>query len=331
MPGRARIFERRSVRPTLPGVGTTGVAMTGSPATSQVSTGAIYCRVPHRHDPDQSGVDDQERQCRVAAAALGIHIPAEHVCLDNQRLAWHRQTHRMAWNSMLHAATVGQFEHLLIDKAVRLHRTPCDLATLLEIADQYGIAVYGAVDGVDLHDPTQRAGLRERLTRACQARQRAAQQAKSSYQGAVTDGRAHGGGRRPYGYDTARRIIDGEATIITEIFARFLAGESVRAIAWDLNTRNVPTAYGARWSTSGVARLLDAPRYAGLRCAPAQPAATDNAGWRPGTWQPCVSIEDWTRTHQMRQHLAVARSVSHQPRRAYPLTGLVGAIVKTCK
>src|SRR5438067_619505 len=79
-------------------------------------------------------------------------------------------------------------------------------------------------------------------------------------------GRPHGGGRRPFGYEVGMgALIPAESKVVREIFSRFLEGETLRAIASDLNVREVPTSLGSVWTVGGVARVLDAPRYAGIR------------------------------------------------------------------
>jgi site-specific DNA recombinase len=53
-------------------------------------------------------------------------------------------------------------------------------------------------------------------------------------------------GGRPFGYGTDRRPVEPEAGIAREVFARSAAGETMRAIAADLNARGVASP-GARW------------------------------------------------------------------------------------
>ncbi|WP_327325145.1 hypothetical protein OG735_23585 [Streptomyces sp. NBC_01210] len=60
---------------------------TGEPA-------AIYCRISHVNDDDQTGVDRQERICRDIAQRLGVTVDQHMVFVDNNRSAWQRNRKR---------------------------------------------------------------------------------------------------------------------------------------------------------------------------------------------------------------------------------------------
>jgi hypothetical protein len=85
-----------------------------------------------------------------------------------------------------------------------------------------------------------------------------------------------------------------EAAIVAEVFARFLGGATLRSIARDLNDREVPTVDGSAWSITGMARLIQAPRYAGPPVFCGQ-VARHGGGYRQGNREPCLSVEDWER------------------------------------
>ena len=64
---------------------------------------AIYCRISHTKDEDQTGVDRQERICREIAERLQLRVEATHVYVDNNRSAWQRNRKRPGWEEMLGA------------------------------------------------------------------------------------------------------------------------------------------------------------------------------------------------------------------------------------
>ena len=75
-------------------------------------------------------------------------------------------------------------------------------------------------------------------------------------------------GRRPYGYSRSRNtltVIDAEASVIGEIAARALAGESLRSIARTLNASGARTSTGALWRSRTITQTLLSPTSAGLR------------------------------------------------------------------
>jgi hypothetical protein len=137
-------------------------------------------------------------------------------------------------------------------------------------------------------------------------------------------GRPHGGGRRAYGYQSGTHVlVEAEAAIVREIFARYLDGESLRGIAWDLNARNVTTAYGHHWAPDKVARIVDAPRYAGLRVFRGEIARSANGDYLMGAWQPCITVAEWEKAQAQRLLRAQADAAGRQPNRQYLLTGLL--------
>jgi hypothetical protein len=111
--------------------------------------------------------------------------------------------------------------------------------------------------------------------------------------------------------------------VVRELFTRFIAGESLRSLALDLNDRQILTAYGNRWTVSGVGRLLEAPRYAGLRVLDGTIARAPDGGYVTAGWEPCVSVGDWERAQALRTDRARSRDANRRPRREYPLTSLL--------
>lgn len=70
----------------------------------------------------------------------------------------------------------------------------------------------------------------------------------------------------PYGYrwENGEIIVDPEqAVIVKRIFSELLAGEGTDAIAKNLNTENVPTKKGGRWTSSSIRGILANEKYTG--------------------------------------------------------------------
>lgn len=210
---------------------------------------------------------------------------------------------------------------VVVKPSMLIRHRAADAVELLIAAQEHGIALYSVGDALDLADPSAReaalaqarqyAGKAASLSKAVQTLQRQT----------ADDGRPHGGGRRAYGYQRGMQgLIDDEARTVREIYARYLAGDSLRAIAWDLNKRGVPTVTGSTWTTTGINRILVAPRYAGLLVF--QGSVESVEGLRKAVWEPCVSIEDWQRVQNERQVRGAAMD-NRRPRSDYLLTGLV--------
>jgi hypothetical protein len=105
-------------------------------------------------------------------------------------------------------------------------------------------------------------------------------------QQAAADGRWLGG-RRPFGFeDDAVTHRPREAQAIADATRRILAGDSIRSIAREWNSKSLTTATGSQWNASNLGQMLRRPRNAGL---------TGNRGRVIGTavWPPIVERETW--------------------------------------
>jgi site-specific DNA recombinase len=286
--------------------------------------GAIYCRTPHPDDRLGMGLAEQERWCRQEAERAGVAVPAGHVFVDELRLAWRGQrAARSGWRALLAATRSDQINDIFLYLPTLLRHAPCDLAELLKAADGRGVRLYGEVGG-DLADSVARSRILPLARLDCRRRYAVGRRAQEAHEAAAKAGRPHGGGRRPYGYTLGgARLVDDEAVVVREIYARFLAGESLRGIALSLNQRGVPTSYGGAWSATRVVRIVDSPRYAGIRTFRGDLAKADDGQWQVGSWPPCVNVDDWEASQRVREQRLAAQTVARKKPRRYLLTGLL--------
>ncbi|MFE9423915.1 recombinase family protein [Kitasatospora sp. NPDC006697] len=309
---------------------------TPTPGSESARRAAAYCW-PHSSPPrpadgppdPQAALDAEVRLAHEQAAALGLELAARHVFTDPRPPAWSpdgpdpsRPAADTGWQALLAALRDGEVAHLVLPGAQRLERQPCAYAELLALATDRGVLLHGHPD--DLNDDAVRADALQRAERACQSARQASVRARKAHRQAAAEGRTHGGGLRRFGYTAGMaELVADEAAVVRELFTRFLAGESLRALALDLNQRQIPTAYGNRWTVSGVGRLIEAPRYAGLRVADGEPARTADGGYVTADWPPCVSLADWEAAQRLRADRARAQAAGRRPRREYPLTSLL--------
>ena len=300
------------------------------PPDAGVVRAAIYCRIPRACGEDQVGVDVQEARCRQFALGLGLDVLSRHTYVDNLRTAWQRDRPRPGWDGLLAATRRGEFDQVLLYRPQSLLEQPWDFTDLVRAADEHAIALRAHPDSLDPADPADPAdpgawaAWREQAERACRSREAGSRAARAAHAVAAEQGRAHGGGRRAYGYHSGMAgLVEAEAAIVAEIFARYLAGESMRAIAWDLNARQVPTALGGRWTPGRIARVLDAPRYAGIRIFRGEIARDAFGRYRLGAWPACVSAQVWERAQILRRERAARDAEARRPERRYLLSGLL--------
>ncbi|WP_370379497.1 recombinase family protein [Catenulispora sp. GAS73] len=286
----------------------------------------IYCCVPHIDDEDQSTVDVRERECREYARSRRLHVAPAAVQADAVRTVWKAKGVKPGWAATLAAVERRKIRDLILYAPGSLlrHRAH-DLVRLLNASERNGIVLHSVGDEWDLADPAQRRTLSDRASVAWRAAQAVSRASRAAHRGAALAGRPHGGGRRAFGYESGMgSVIPAESKVVREVFARFLEGETLRAIAFDLNGRKVPTAMGSDWTVGGVGRILDAPRYAGIRVFRGQ-IRGDDGGYLHAAWEPCVSVEDWERVRALRANHSAGHTTARNgaERSGYLLTGLV--------
>ncbi|WP_328673398.1 recombinase family protein [Streptomyces sp. NBC_00322] len=282
---------------------------------------AIYCRISHVNDDDQTGVDRQERICRDIAQRLGVTVDQHMIFVDNNRSAWQRNRKRKGWDALLDAARSGGVRHILTYHPDRLMRQPRDLEELLQISDDHSITLHGQANQRDLADPDDRFFLRIEVAHACRSSDDTSRRLKDSQIDRAQDGKPHTGKRR-YGYDKSGTvIIAAEAEIVREIFTRYLDGETTTALAQDLNRRGELTALNKEWNSFNVRAILDSHHVAGIRIFRGEEIGQ-------GGWPAIVSRGVWDEARERRAYRAAANRGKYAPKQPYILRGLV--VCKGC-
>ncbi|MFI1294358.1 recombinase family protein [Streptomyces sp. NPDC020792] len=277
---------------------------------------AIYCRISHARDEDQTGVDRQERICRDIAERLQLRVEPAHVYVDNNRSAWQRNRKRPGWEEMLKAMREGDIRHVIVYHPDRLMRQPKDLEELLSIADDKRILLHGEANRRDLSDPDDRFILRIEVAHACRSSDDTSRRLKDALKDKAREGKPHVG-NRPYGYTSdGRAIIEEEAEIVREVFRRYLDGESPRHIAQDLTARSVLTSKGKTWQPENVRHLLSSNFVAGVRIHQGEEVGI-------GAWPAIIDRGQWDEVQRLREYRAErSRDEQKRPTRYYLLRGV---------
>lgn len=246
----------------------------------------LYLRISQDRTGESLGVERQEKDCRALAARLGLHV--ERVYRDNDISATNGKAR-------------PQFEAMLRDRPQviiawhqdRLLRLTSDLEKVIDL----GVDVHFVTAGtLDLSTPAGRA-----VARTVAAWSQYEGEQKAIRQQAANIQRAERGhwqfSRRPYGYERVNgrvAIVQAEADIVRETFRRYVAGESMYAIANDFNERGVPThdtnaADGERteWSMRRIQQLLRNDHYAGVVSYRGQVIDAEP------DWEPLISQAVW--------------------------------------
>jgi site-specific DNA recombinase len=226
---------------------------------------AIYSRFSTDRQ-NESSIIDQERICTEYAERQGWTIFAR---FEDQGISGAALGNRPGVLKLQEGALARRLDVVLVTDLSRLSRSQGDLSKMIDRLSAKGVRVIGVQDGYDSSRRGHKlqAGLSgiigEAFRELVKDRTYAALESRAKSQ------RATGG--RAYGYRNGQ-VDRGEAFIVAEIFGRFADGQSTRAIAADLNRRNILSS-GASWKRverrasgwmgSGIRVIVRNPRYAG--------------------------------------------------------------------
>ena len=212
----------------------------------------------------------------------------------------------------------GGVDRLVAWATDRLYRRPSDLEELIDLADAGRVTVTTLHGDIDLSTSTGRqiarvlgASSAAEADHLSERKRRANEQLREK--GLPTGRHAAFGWRDPMRPDPA------QARIVNELTDRLLAGETMTALANDLNRRDVLMAQGGRgrWAVATVRSILTSPRNAGM-------VAHNGESVGEAQWPAIVDRTKWERV----QSKLSAGRVAKQPKRRTLLTGLVKCV--TC-
>lgn len=207
------------------------------------------------------------------------------------------------------------YSMVIVPKLSRFGRSVSDLTRLFELFEAKGISLVFLDLNVDMTTSQGRL-----LRNVMSAFAEFESDVKADYSRANHLYRARqgkpGGGNAPLGYirrDKAFEIDARKAPIVSEIFNRFVNGESQRGIAADLNTRRIPGPGGKLWSQGKVRRLIDNPAYCAWRRVEDELVAA--------AWEPLIGQSVWLRAQALTRQRARSHTGGGKP--GYLLSGIL--------
>jgi site-specific DNA recombinase len=230
----------------------------------------IYTRVSQDQTRQGRSVDEQEHECRAVCEREGWTVVD--VLSDNGRSASRYATKtRPAWAQVKRRLATDGIDVLVTWEASRNGRDLGEFVELRDLCRANGVMLNyeGKSFDFDDHSDSFRAGLDALISEDESERTR--KRVLRTMRSQAAKGRPHGrvlyGYKRVYDDSTPPRLLGQEpdpetAPVVREMARRFLSGESLYAIAEDLNARGVS---GVKWSMNRVKRTLRNPGYAGLR------------------------------------------------------------------
>jgi site-specific DNA recombinase len=281
--------------------------------TSAVRAAAIYARISSDQDGTSLGVQRQLEDCRKLAEQLGWAVADEYV--DNDLSAYGGKT-RPEYERMMDDLAEGARDAVLIYHVDRLTRRPIELEQFLDVLTAAKVRQVRFVAGGDLDIGNGDGLMVLRMLLAVAANESAtkSRRVKRKMEQNAAAGVPHGGAQRPFGYGADKiTVVPAEAEVIRTLAERYVAGESLRALATWLDEQRIQTVSGKPWRTPTLRALLSSGRIAGLR---------DHRGEVVGAavWDPIITEELRSR---VLARMEQARISGRRSPRRYLLSGLL--------
>jgi site-specific DNA recombinase len=204
---------------------------------------AIYCRYSTDFQ-DETSIADQIRLCRDLAKRMGWPEPM--FVYADAAISGASRHNRPEYLRMMADMEDGKFDALIVENISRLTRDVEDSAFSMKRAEFHGVQIFPANDNGSAISPDM-ANFQAMIAEI--SRKQGAQMIQRAMSGLVLKGKSAGG--KSYGYQSKPRrsgerggeleIVETEADIIREIFQRYVAKETPKAIAALLNRRGVPS------------------------------------------------------------------------------------------
>lgn len=148
----------------------------------------------------------------------------------------------------------------------RAFRDPRDLQDLIDVVEHsaHSIVVESVTGSLHMEKGRDNFDAEVRVLVANKSSRDTARRVSAARERQAKSGHYGGGGRRPFGFLADRVTVDpAEASILADCAHRLLQGVSLRSLASELRTGNVPTVTGASWSPETLRDILMRPRNAG--------------------------------------------------------------------
>jgi len=223
---------------------------------------ALYTRVS-TEDQAKEGFSLKAQQQRLSdfIHAHGWELAATYV--DDGHSG--RSTKRPAYQRMI--AERDRWDRILVIKMDRIHRNSKNFLQMMEDLERWNKRFTSMQESFDTGTAMGRFVM-DIIQRIAQLESE--QIGERVYMGMsqkAKEGRGILGFRAPFGYrfqGGELQVVASEATVVREIFHRYLDGKTSQGVAEALNDSGTKTRRGARWSRDSVLYLLHNPVYAGL-------------------------------------------------------------------
>ncbi|MBI5443875.1 MAG: recombinase family protein [Deltaproteobacteria bacterium] len=206
---------------------------------------------------DGISLEAQEARIRAWSEANGYELGSVHV---DAGISGKRADNRPGLQAAL--VEIQKGAALVVYSLSRLARSTKDAISIAEALDRKGADLVSLSERIDTTSAAGKMVFRMLAVLAEFERDLTAERTSAALAHKKAKGEKYG--PVPFGYtEISGRLaaVQAEADVVLEILERRAAGESLRAIAYDLNARGVATKQGKRWHASTI-RYLERSRAA---------------------------------------------------------------------
>jgi DNA invertase Pin-like site-specific DNA recombinase len=260
--------------------------LTGWAAVNRV---AIYSRVSTEDQAKEGfSLDAQKDRLRAYCQAKGWEIAGEYVDEGHSG----RDTKRPAYQRMFEEK--DNWDTVLVIKMDRIHRNSKNFMEMMDDLKKWGKEFSSMQESLDTSTAMGRFVM-DIIQRIAQLESE--QIGERVYMGMKQKASTVGGplgGYAPFGYTSSEdglQISEEEALHVRRIFNDYVGGKTMDRIAKELNSENVTTQKGGKWTLWSVRHILHNPVYCGF------------LKWdkiiRDGNHDPLVDIETYRRVQEL--------------------------------
>ncbi len=225
---------------------------------------AIYIRVSTLHQVDRDSLPMQRAD--LAAYSRLILNTDDYTIFEDAGYSG-KDTDRPKYQEMMGQIRSGLFTHLLVWKIDRISRNLIDFSTMYAELKELGVTFVSKSEQFDTSTAVGEAMLKIILVFAELERKMTAERVTATMISRAGKG-LWNGGRIPFGYEYDKdnrtfSINEEESAIVRRIFDDYEASHSIHSIVCSLNSENILTRSGRKWSPTTVDLILRNVFYAG--------------------------------------------------------------------
>lgn len=252
--------------------------------TSPVVRAGIYTRISWDPAGQRAGVERQRVDCEALCTDRGWEIAQYFE--DNDRSAYNGKR-RAAYERLLIAVDEGRLDAVVTWHNDRLHRSPRELETFIDLVERSGVRV-AVVSGGDYDLTTPEGRFTARIVGAVARKESEdrSRRVRRKHLELAEQG-------RPASHLGWGVRNEAERELVREAVGRVLAGQGLMTIARDWNRRGVPGTTASPWTAPTLRKILLSARVAGLREHGADPCGRVLGTLTPAVWEGAIDRRTW--------------------------------------